>query len=322
MKRDDWNRLVEEARAIDMLELAASYGATLRREGAEHVGPCPICGGDDRFAINVTKQKFICRGCVRGGSGAIDLQIFLAGGDFVAAVKTLTGTESLAGTKRIAPADAKAKADQRRRDQAKHEAEQHRKASWLWSQSAPIAGTIAEHYLREARGISGTLPATLRFLPARDEYPAALIAPFGIFDEIEPGILVVPRTVCAVHLTKLLPDGSDRRHDKDADGKEKGNKIAIGAHRGQPIVLAPANDLLGLAITEGIEDALTAHRATGLGAWASASAPHMPALAATVPGYVEAVTIFGHDDAGRQYAEQLTARLRAKGIEVRLEVSS
>ena len=31
---------------VDLLELAASVGATLRREGAEHVGPCPICGGD------------------------------------------------------------------------------------------------------------------------------------------------------------------------------------------------------------------------------------------------------------------------------------
>jgi hypothetical protein len=107
MTRLDWNRLVDEARAIDMLGLAASFGATMRRQGAESVGPCPICGGVDRFAINVAKQKFNCRGCGRGGNGPIDLQIFLTGGDFVAAVKALTGTETLAG-KRAAPGDTAA----------------------------------------------------------------------------------------------------------------------------------------------------------------------------------------------------------------------
>ena len=104
MTRAAWDALVDEARAIDLLEIAASFGATLRREGAEHVGPCPICGGIDRFAINIAKQIFNCRGCGKGGVGPIDLQIFLAGGDFVTAVKTLTGTETLA-RKRTAPAD-------------------------------------------------------------------------------------------------------------------------------------------------------------------------------------------------------------------------
>lgn len=40
----------------------------------------------------------------------------------------------------------------------------------------------------------------------------------------------------------------------------------IGRSKGAPIVLAPLNDLLGLIVTEGIEDALSAHQATGLGA--------------------------------------------------------
>jgi hypothetical protein len=320
MNRAARDSLVTAARAVDLLELAASVGATLRREGAEHVGPCPICGGDDRFSINPAKNVFHCRGCSRGGAGAIDLQIFLDGGDFVAAVKTLTGTESLAG-KRAAPAVAKAKAEQRRRDQAKHEAEQHCKASWLWSSSLPIDGTIAARYLRDARGISCPLPSTLRFLPPRGEHPPALIAPFGIPDEPEPGGLALPAKIDAVHLTKLLPDGSDRRHDKDADGKEKGNKIAIGAHRGKPVVLAPPNDLLGLAICEGIEDALAVHEATGLGAWAAGAAGFMPALADKVPSYIESVTIFVDDDeAGQRGSSALADRLhrRDDDVEVRL----
>ena len=61
----------------------------------------------------------------------------------------------------------------------------------------------------------------------------------------------------AIHLTRLNPDGS-KLSEKP--------KIMIGqSARGFPIVVAPPNDLLGLAITEGIEDALAIHEATGLG---------------------------------------------------------
>ena len=49
-------------------------------------------------------------------------------------------------------------------------------------------------------------------------------------------------------------------------------------------MLAPMNDLLGLAITEGVEDALSIHAATGLGAWAAGAASRLPALADAVPG--------------------------------------
>ena len=271
------------------MELLGRRGAQRRhaRSGGErrrHIAPrrrracraCPICGGSDRFAINIAKRKFNCRGCGKGGTGTIDLQIFLDGGDFVAAVKTLTGTETLAG-KRAAPADAKAKAEQRRREAAEHEAEQHRKASFLWSISVPIEGTIAERYLREARGISGPLPKTLRFLSARGEYPPALITAFALPHEPEPGMLTPPQHVDAVHLVKLMGDGSDRLRGPKA-------KISIGAVNGRPIAVAPVNDLWGSRSPKASKTRLTAHCATGLGAWASASAPHMPALAASRSG--------------------------------------
>lgn len=154
------------------------------------------------------------------------------------------------------------------------------KAAWLWSQRRPLAGSIAELYLREARAYSGLLPTTLGFLPARkpDQHPA-LIAAFGLVDELEPGLLGKPRDVGSVHLTFLKADGSGK-----ADVKP--NKIIVGSPCGSPIVLAPSNDLLGLAVTEGIEDALTVHVATGLGAWAAGSAGMMPALADAVPDYI------------------------------------
>src|SRR4029079_3698084 len=61
------------------------------------------------------------------------------------------------------------------------ERRQHGKAAWLWSQRLPIIGSIAETYLREARGYHREIiPATLGFLaPAKPGHHPALIAAFG-----------------------------------------------------------------------------------------------------------------------------------------------
>jgi Toprim domain len=85
-------------------------------------------------------------------------------------------------------------------------------------------------------------------------------------------------------------------------------------------VLAPPNDLLGLAITEGIEDALSVHEATGLGAWAAGSASFLPSIADSVPDYIECVTIYAHlDKAGQNGARGLAEALARRTIEVLVE---
>jgi len=95
----------------------------------------------------------------------------------------------------------------------------------------------------------------------------------------------------------------------------------IGPSIGQPIVLSEINDGLGLAISEGIENGLSAHLATGLGAWAAGCASRLPALADVVPGYVETVTIVTDDDeAGRKHSAQLADKLISRGIEVRTAI--
>lgn len=86
-------------------------------------------------------------------------------------------------------------------------------------------------------------------------------------------------------------------------------------------MLAPPNDLLGLVIAEGIEDALSAHEATGLGAWAAGCASRLAALANVLPGWINCTTILADDDPdGRRHATELAERIRARGIEARLIV--
>jgi Toprim domain len=186
------------------------------------------------------------------------------------------------------------------------------KALWLWRSRQPIRGSVAEVYLREVRAYPGPLPATLGFLPARGEHPPAMIAAFGIPTEPEPGILyIIDEQVRGVHLTRLKPDGSGKAGNP--------SKIMIGHSIGLPIVLAPMNDMLGLAIAEGIEDALTVHQATGLGSWAAGAASRMPALAEAVPGWTDCVTILvDDDDAGRKHANAMAARIAERGIAVEM----
>jgi 5S rRNA maturation endonuclease (ribonuclease M5) len=83
--------------------------------------------------------------------------------------------------------------------------------------------------------------------------------------------------------------------------------------------VAPPNDLLGLAITEGIEDAASAHQLTGLGAWAAGCASRLPRLAEVVPHYIEVVTIIVDPDKdGVRYSRQFAQELRARGFYVEL----
>jgi hypothetical protein len=263
--------------------------------------PCPACGPDRRSAANRRRKvlrvwcdspDFLTYSCARCGAHGFARP---------------SGSERLVSIRRP-PAAPLSKTTVPRTDAAKRD-----KAQWLWTRRRPIIGSPAEIYLRRARRYSGPMPSTLAFLPVCGEHPPAMIAAFGLAEEIEPGVISIPSSkVAGVHLTRIASDGLDKA------GTET-DKIMLGAPLGSPIVLAPPNDLGGLAITEGIEDALSVHEATGLGAWAAGAASFLPALAAAVPEWVEWVTLLVDDDyAGRTNSDALADRLEARGFPVRL----
>jgi hypothetical protein len=254
---------------------------TGRRLGTHDVA-CPLCGPFKRSLRNQRKRVlrvyriepnfagYHCARCGRKGA-ALD--------------RTGTPPDPI----KLASARAKAAA----RDRSL-KAERLSKARWLWSVRKPMIGSIAETYLRSARGYGGPLPATLGFLPARGDHPASMIAAFGMATESEPGVLDIADTaVLGVHVTRLKPDGSGKAVFDDPDEQAK---IMIGHSIGSPIVLAAPNDLLGLAVTEGIEDGFSVHQETGLGTWVAGAANRMPALAEAIPGYIDCTTIIADDD--------------------------
>jgi hypothetical protein len=89
MPQDAFNTWADKARAVPIEREIERRGIHLRG-GVDRCGPCPKCGGDDRFSINTTKQIFNCRGCDVGGDVIAFVQ-HVDGVDFAHACQTLTG---------------------------------------------------------------------------------------------------------------------------------------------------------------------------------------------------------------------------------------
>jgi CHC2 zinc finger len=84
---------IEKARAVPIEAELARRGIQLQGRGPEREGPCPVCGGTDRFSINTKKQVWNCRGCGKGGD-VIDLAMHIDRLDFPEAIETLAGNSA------------------------------------------------------------------------------------------------------------------------------------------------------------------------------------------------------------------------------------
>ena len=115
---------IERAKATPIENEISRRGYQLKRQGPELVGPCPVCGGSDRFAVHTRKQCWHCRGCAKGGD-VISLVQHLDGIEFPAAIEVLTGAANVPIRKPAAvPID-------RGQDQA-YEARQLHLAESIW----------------------------------------------------------------------------------------------------------------------------------------------------------------------------------------------
>lgn len=89
--------------AVDLRDVAGQWSQLQRKNGQESEGPCPRCGGTDRFTVR--RAEWFCRQCAPAGKGsgrhdAIDFLIWVgAAHDFVSAVRWLEAfTGMTAGT--------------------------------------------------------------------------------------------------------------------------------------------------------------------------------------------------------------------------------
>lgn len=179
----------------------------------------------------------------------------------------------------------------------------------IWRQARPIAGTAAERYLREHRGIAGPLPERLRYAPsvwhaeAKRHLPALIVPAFDDAGELTRIQAVFLDPVTGAKAAVPNP----KRHGKKTFGRGASHVPAVfpGAPGGR----------FDVVLTEGPEDAI-AIRSTWPSGDVAASlgvgSLHKPAFAAGARFLIVA----DNDQAGARAAEKAAAEHALRGCEV------
>jgi phage/plasmid primase-like uncharacterized protein len=238
---------VELARSIPIEDELARRGYSFKRNGKDLAGPCPVCGGDDRFVITPSKGLWTCRGCNEGGN-VIDLVIYLDKCDFLTAIETLTGKRPKRGESSQEILERMMRNERQRKEREKQEARERAESTayalqW-WNEADCIEGTPAETYL-QSRHCDGMFP------PDRDAvfryHPECVFGPGGR----RPCLLVLLRNITtnepqAVHRIAIPTPG------------EKTERMMLGPSGGAAIKLWPQAAKGRLVVGEGVETVLSA----------------------------------------------------------------
>lgn len=293
--RDDGR--LQEAKAVPVDTVVSMLGlANLRRNGGELTGPCPLCGGVDRFNINTRTGAFLCRKCDLRGGDAPALVMGVYGVSLPKALEFLLGKPDLA----LDPAEI----DRRRRKAEAQAAEAEAKANRfrerqiarareIWARALPAEDTPVRDYLaRRAIGsyLLPRMPAALRFLP---DHPAV-----KMIDRRNEVLHRGPCMIAAVHdargdLTAVHQTWLDLSQPKGRAvitfrGEAQPSKMVIGSKKGGAIRLfGHPQRIDALVMGEGIETTLTA-LAAGLdpatGLWAAVDLGNMAGRMLRTPG--------------------------------------
>lgn len=258
-------RLID-ARAMPIDGIADQLGIpALMRAGRELTGPCPECGGRDRFSINTAKGVFQCRRCDAKGDG-IELVRWLRQCSLPEALTWLCGDRpEISAEEREArrrKADAlKAEAEREEQSRRRQAIAQARR---IWSQGIAAEDSPVRRYLERrgfTRALLPALPVCLRYHPD---------LPYMVQDGREwveahrgPAMLALVQqpdgSGTAVHRTWIDLDQPNGKAAIQHNGEAQKVKKTWGSKKGAAIRLqTPAQPWRTLVMAEGIETTLTA----------------------------------------------------------------
>ncbi len=252
--------LLEVKRRASIASLIGARVA-LKKKGRALLGLCPFHGErTPSFYVYPEDGHYHCFGCGATGDAVswVRYDLGLSFPDAVRELAAQAGMIAADGQARPqsvwrAPAfDAEKAAANAAADKAKSK----EKARAIWARAKPAAGTLVETYLRQARGITCPVPASLRFLndepywgEGADGRPEVIgrfpvqVAPFVREEEGR-------RVLTGVHMTYLRADGLGKANLPSA-------KKMRGEAWGSAIRLAGSSGAQALGIAEGIETALS-----------------------------------------------------------------
>lgn len=260
-----------EAHRIPMLDLVDRLDLRgLVRTSGELVGPCPGCGGKDRFSINPQKAVIYCRKCDARGDQIALVRLAL-GLDFPAALEWLVGP-----VQELTPAqrdERQRRADEAKRKQREYERKARessiRAARDIWFAAKPAERSPVRDYL----ALRGITPALLPILPPclRFEPEARYVIPIegqqNRWQTLHVGPAMVGAVVdaqgrvTAVHRTWIdltTPKGKVGIADPRKPGELLPAKKVLGSKKGGAIRLSAPREARMMVMGEGLETTATA----------------------------------------------------------------
>jgi hypothetical protein len=270
-----------DAAEDDIISVAERLGARLKRSGPnERVGPCPVCGGRDRFGVNTRKQVFNCRHCSVGGD-AITLVRHVTGLGYREAISFIGGERRPWMTRSQAPEPPKPSTC----DSAY--------ALSIWNVGVDPRGTPVERYLagRGLRLDDGIAGDVLRW-----HYGiGAMLALFRNIETDEPQAI-----------SRTFLDGQARKIERKFLGPAGGCAIKLDED---------AEVTMGLFIGEGGETCLAARQIGLRPTWALGSASGISGF--PVLSGIDALNLLReHDAANARAAIACGTRWKDAGREV------
>lgn len=262
-------------------------------------GPCPLCGGNDRFRWDNVEGRgtYICTHC--GAGDGFKLATEFTGKSFIEIAPEI---DTLLGNHKFEPDKPKpVVTEQQRRDALKA----------VWVDTKPVQeGDLVHKYLT-ARGVGEKVyPNALRFGTLRDGEGGlrpCMVALVGRYGEAK---------MDTMHRTYLRADGLAKAE------MQSPRKLMPGEMpEGASVMLSEWTESGTLGIAEGIETALSASALFGIPVWAAINSTMLEKW--TPPVGCEEVAIFGDNDAkfgGQSAAYRLAHRLAVKGMAVTVNI--
>ncbi len=255
-------------------------------KGRDRAGPCPKCGGTDRFSINTVKNLFNCRGCGIAGEGVIALVMATDDVSFTVACERITGRSAEAPIDPARAADNARALEQKKRQDDATAAEFRRKAreagNWIFgsgralADGGPVRGYLALRALDFSEHPSIGSLAELTTIRERPDLPYVESNGKGGYETLHTGpamllkILLPARLVQpgdplgnfgGVHQTWIdldQPKGKLLLHDPDGrDDKPLPAKKMRGTKQGGMIPIFTPKSPHRIVMGEGFETTAT-----------------------------------------------------------------
>ena len=281
----------------------------LRNRSGEYVGPCPVCGGTDRFHVGRGRGGAAmvgCRGCIDGQPADIGHKAF----GRVLREAFPERFQSGAGERTARTPQPPRKPPESRPEPipGPDDADARRKvARRVWKRTKPLQGTIAETYLRHVRRVGHVAGApSLRFSAALSHPQAP-----GRYPCLVAGVQDVHGGFLGVQRIYLDREGAPRKADVEPV------RASLGSLAGGAVRLAEPEHGRPLLVGEGIESTAAAMLLFGLPGWAALGTSGLRAI--ELPEHVIDVVIAADRDAGGlRAAAALARRLEAEGRNVEI----